>query len=411
MPKTKTTNHVSGLSHNLTPWACLVLQLWVYALCAQQWTQIADFPSTARDDGASFVIGNKAYCGTGLQTGFVASGDMHALDLDNESWMPVASLPPGEERQYACGFSALGMGFLFGGIRDNTYLNSLWMYDPSTNSWIAKAALPGPGRMGSSCFTLGDTTYIAGGRTVNTLSINELWAYSITSDTWHYKGALPFGARWRAAACSHQGKGYLAFGVDANNQYRRELYSFSPETQQWQTLTEFPLQGRAYVGMQSFGNDLLVVCGLDSSLNSYNDLWRYSPTTFSWQPLSTIPAIARRGGMVFTSVSALYYVTGIDENNVRLRESWRISEPTSAENLTIEPDIQLFPNPCEQLLEVKTPFIKAEFKIIDASGKCVMHGMLSQTSTDVDVSTLAKGCYVIRVCDQHAEVSRKIIKL
>ncbi len=399
-----------GLFGRLFQWISFFTLLYAQTLCAQQWVQIADFPSTARDDGASFMIDNKAYCGTGLQTGFVAGGDLYALDLENESWLPIAQLPSGEERQYASGFAAQGKGFLFGGIRENTYLNNLWMYDPIANSWMAKAALPGPGRMGSGCFTLGDTAYIIGGRTANALSIDELWAYSISGDTWHYKGLLPFGARWRASACSHQGLGYLAFGVDGDNRYRNELYAFNQETQQWQALTEFPGPGRAYVGLQSFGNDLLAVCGLDSSMNSYNDLWRFSPNTSSWQQLGALPATQRRGGMVFTSQTALYYTTGIDENNVRLRESWRISEPTALPITAVNHEIKLSPNPCESFLEVKGIHGQMSFTLTTASGHCIMKGTIEPHGSMIDVSHLAKGIYYVHFVSDNSSEMQKFIK-
>ena len=41
-----------------------------FSFC-QTWQQIGDFPSTERDDGTCFIIGNTAYCGTGLKTGWV----------------------------------------------------------------------------------------------------------------------------------------------------------------------------------------------------------------------------------------------------------------------------------------------------------------------------------------------------
>lgn len=410
MPQNDTQPCPIGQFVRLFQWICWLPLLYAQTLSAQQWVQIADFPATARDDGAHFLIDNKAYCGTGLQTGFVATGDMYALDLEHESWLPIASLPPGEERQYASGFAAQGMGFLFGGLHENTYLNNLWMYNPTTNAWIAKTALPGAGRMGSGCFTLGDTAYIIGGRTANASSIDEFWAYSISGDTWHFKGLLPFGARWRASACSHQGQGYLAFGVDGNNQYRNELYSFSQETQEWQALTEFPGSGRAYVGLQSYGDDLLAVCGLDSSMNSYNDLWRFSPNTSSWQQLGTLPATPRRGGMVFSSQTALYYTTGIDENNVRLRESWRIAEPTALPITAANHEIKLSPNPCESFLEVKGIHGRTSFTLTNASGYCAMKGILTTPGSLIDVSQLAKGIYYVHFVNDNSSEMQKFIK-
>ena len=53
---------------------------------AQNWQQLNDFPSTERDDGVAFVIGNNAYCGTGLNSSFVACRDFYAFDMNTDQW-------------------------------------------------------------------------------------------------------------------------------------------------------------------------------------------------------------------------------------------------------------------------------------------------------------------------------------
>ena len=117
---------------------------------AQNWTQLTEFPVAERDDGVAFVINNKAYCGSGLQVGWWLTGDFHSLDLGTETWSTVASMPLGEERQYACGFTDGTNGFVFGGELAGSDLNDLWMYSPTTNSWTAMASKPGNGVRGAS---------------------------------------------------------------------------------------------------------------------------------------------------------------------------------------------------------------------------------------------------------------------
>src|SRR4051812_11286093 len=77
---------------------------------SQTWQPATDFPSTERDDGTSFIIGTKAYCGTGYLPWFTTTADFYAYDMAVGTWQTVASLPAGEERQYASGFSAGGYG-------------------------------------------------------------------------------------------------------------------------------------------------------------------------------------------------------------------------------------------------------------------------------------------------------------
>ena len=144
--------------------------LFLFVFCThfsfcQAWQQISDFPSDERDDGTCFVIGNKAYCGTGLKVGSLESNDMYSFDMNTETWTTIAPLATGAERQYASGFSYSHLGFIFGGIDGANYMNDLYCYDTTNNSWQPKTALPSAGRMGASCFVIDSIAYIIGGRT------------------------------------------------------------------------------------------------------------------------------------------------------------------------------------------------------------------------------------------------------
>jgi N-acetylneuraminic acid mutarotase len=72
---------------------------------AQYWSAVQAFPGTERDDGISFIIKNKAYCGTGLKTGWIPTSDMYSYDMISDAWDDISDLPNGSERQYAVGFS------------------------------------------------------------------------------------------------------------------------------------------------------------------------------------------------------------------------------------------------------------------------------------------------------------------
>ncbi|MBI1316543.1 hypothetical protein GC167_06750 [bacterium] len=80
-----------------------------WALCAslgggwaQTWTALPDFPGSKRDDGVAFVLGGKAYCGTGLNEEFAETGDFFSFEPVLNAWEPALGLPEGAERQYAC---------------------------------------------------------------------------------------------------------------------------------------------------------------------------------------------------------------------------------------------------------------------------------------------------------------------
>jgi len=392
-----------------------ILFLFQKIILGQSWVQISDFPNTERDDGISFVIGNKAFCGTGVKTGFIACNDMYSFDLNTETWETINSLPSGMERQYAEGFSFNDYGFVFGGINGNTFFNDLWMYNPVNNNWQSKTPLPDEARMGVSSFVINDTAYIIGGRTSTALSISEMWAYCISADTWTFKGNLPFGERWRASAVSDNAKGYLIFGNDASEINRKELYEFNPLSNSWTQIGNFPGHGRVYSSLSYMNGNLIVVAGLDSIGNSYNDMWQFNLNTLAWQQLASIPAAERRGGMSFNSSSTLYYSAGINQANTRLKETWKVLNPTSIPNNDLNARITIYPNPAVNQITVdfETSEINIDNIILrNAVGqifKAYDSKIITKGVIQYDVSNLQGGFYYLTLQSYNQNIIRKII--
>ena len=77
--------------------------------------------------------------------------------------------------------------FGFGWSGNEAFYNSLYCYDPSSNSWSAPLAHGIMARDGVGCGVIGDRLYIAGGRNVGTspygLNNNESYLLGSTSVT------------------------------------------------------------------------------------------------------------------------------------------------------------------------------------------------------------------------------------
>ncbi len=373
---------------------------------AQTWQQLGDFPGIDRDDGASFVIGNKAYCGTGLAAGMGTSIDFYSLDLSSNTWTTISSMPAGKNRQYACAFSNGINGFVFGGESGGTDFNDLWMYSPSTNLWTAKPSKPGNGVRGAACFVIGNVAYIIGGAYSTTDALNEVWAYDMSSNTWTQKNNMPFNC-WRSSATSSGGKGYLTFGRDVNGRFKKELYEYDLIADSWTLINNFPSAGRAYATMQNINNELVVFAGYDTLNNYYNDIWTYNITGANWTQKISLPSFGRKGGMAFTNNSILYYSTGINVTNTRLRETWMAAFPVGIEEYVKKENILIYPYPTRDLVNIKFPKSisqKLDYKIIDAKGSVVLSGIFNEIQ-QIEVSQLNPGIYQIIIGDYTSRVS------
>ena len=305
----------------------LLLFFMFFQASAQDWNQISDFPSTSRDDGTAFLIGDLAYFGTGITPWFAPLGNFYGLNLQNDTWFSIASLPSGKERQYASGFSGNQLGFVFGGYNGTNFLNDLWQFDPISNSWIEMTPIPAVGRSGAACFVLNDTAYIIGGKTANNSAIDDVWAYAILTDSWVQKNDLPNGNRWRASAATLNNNGYLIFGRDETNGFHNELLAYNQNSDLWSQISTFPYIGRSHAALLSVGEDLIVCFGGDSLNTYHNDLWSYSISLNTWHSLPDLPAEGRRGGMAIASNNGtIYYSTGLNSQNQRVKETWKYHE-------------------------------------------------------------------------------------
>ncbi|MBP7810310.1 MAG: T9SS type A sorting domain-containing protein [Bacteroidia bacterium] len=362
----------------------------------QTWAQLADFPSTERDDGTVFVINNKAYCGSGLKVGWVLSGDFHCLDLGTETWSTVASMPAGKERQYACGFTDGTNGFVFGGEAFGSDLNDLWMYSPSTNSWTAMASKPGNGVRGASCFVIGNIAYVIGGAFTTNDAINEVWAYDMVGNTWTQKNNLPF-TNWRGSGDATNGKGYLLFGMNFNYGYNRYLMEYNPGLDNWTYKSTFagPGTGKVYANMQAINNDLVVFAGKDS-LNVYNNqLWTYNLSSNSWLSVSTLTTTLRKGGMGFTNGGTYYYTCGISQADLRLKETWKTDVAVGIKEFEKKETILIYPNPASDIITIrfsKSGLKNLDYKIIGMKGEVVLEGILNDKN-QIEVNALTQGVY------------------
>jgi N-acetylneuraminic acid mutarotase len=378
---------------------------------AQAWAQLPDFPGAERDDGVAFVINNKAYCGTGLQVGWSLTKDFYSLNLTTETWTPVASMPSGEERQYACGFTDGTNGFVFGGESGGTDLNDLWMYSPTTNSWTAMAPKPGNGVRGASCFVIGNIAYFIGGAFTATDAINEVWAYDMAGNTWTQKNNLPF-TNWRGCASSLNNLGYLLFGKDVGQHYNRYLYEYNPALDNWVYKSTFAgAFGETYAKMETINDQLVIFSGIDSLGNCTNDLWTYNVGSNAWQFISSLMTTTRKGGMGFSNGGTFYYSCGITPapSNTRLKETWKtsyaigIKEPVKAEYCLI------YPNPASEFITLKIPKPNIRddiYKVVNGKGEVVLTGTLPENH-QIEVSQLRQGIYQLIIDDR---TSRFIIQ-
>lgn len=362
----------------------------------QIWVPKADYPGAACDDGTSFTIGNKAYCGTGMTPWFSTSANFFAFDFSTETWSSSPPLPSGLGRQYAVGLSDQTFGYLFGGTGNGIFYNDLWKFDPTSTIWTQLSSMPDSGRSGSTGFIINDTIYIIGGTKTMGGAITDVWAYSINDDTWEQKNDLPY-AIWTAKSAAVNGKGYLTFGMNDNGSFPENLLEYTPQTDSWSNLPPYPEGGHSHGSLVSSGNFLLTMGGRDSLWRYSKYLYRYDIVNQIWQQLSAIPDSARKGGMTFINNEQLYYTTGITAQNLRLRQTWKCTDVFISNKEFAFSELKIFPNPMVDVLMVQINAYdisdKSQLTISDIHGKVWIVEKIRSENTKVDTRLLPQGLY------------------
>ena len=134
-------------------------------------------------------------------------------------WMKKASYN-GVYRAYASGFTIGNYGYLCGGFygANKDYLNDLWEYDMSRNSWTQCADMPVAGRKAAVGFAVNGKGYITTGSVKDGSSsycVADTWEYDPATDTWTRKDDFKGGVRDGALAFSIGGYGYVGTGCNS----------------------------------------------------------------------------------------------------------------------------------------------------------------------------------------------------
>jgi N-acetylneuraminic acid mutarotase len=268
-----------------------LLLLISLALCtnetdAQNWNEIESFTDDSRSDAVSFVIGEKAYTGTGF-TGSLEK-DFWEYDPASGVWTQIADFE-GAPRAGAIGFAIDGKGYAgLGTIHwdGDIFTYDFWEYDPVANDWTVKPKFPGGKRVEAVAFSIGSKGYVGTGLDGDNQFRKDFWEYNPSTNQWTQKADFGGPARAGAVALSVQNRGYIGTG-SAEGVAQRDFWEYDPSTDSWISRAafsglprvnaiSFSLWDKGFIGT-GFVIDSSCSCGYHSG-----DIWEYDPQADSW---------------------------------------------------------------------------------------------------------------------------------
>ncbi|HPB13535.1 MAG: galactose oxidase [Bacteroidales bacterium] len=285
------------------------------------WVELSDFDGLPRADAVGFVIGNKAYVGTGYD-GDNFHNDFWEYDPARNSWTQKASFP-GSARSQAVGFSTDTKGFIGTGWDGRYRLKDFYAYDAASNTWAQTADLEGSARRSAVAFSINNKGYVGTGDSV--ANFKDFWEYDPASDVWNKVSSIGGSKRTSAATFVINGKGYVIGGID-NADYLNDMWRYDPATDEWTKMRAIAnvsnetyddnystIKGTGKVGFTINGKGYLATGGMTTGA----EVWEYDPVTDLWSEKSNFEgstrsdavgfAIGNRGYVTMGKSSAYYF--------------------------------------------------------------------------------------------------------
>ena len=169
--------------------------VYAYDTLNKRYEPLPDLPS-ARGPGGLALVGQTLYFIGGSDSSRNDVATVWSLDLTNAAvgWQTEASLPHAENR---LGVAALdGKIYAVGGQTsyDNNAVarNSLYRYDPRSNTWTTLHNLPlAVAHNNASVFTAGGKIFSVGGQGSGLATLSNVIAYDPTTDAWTNFTSIP----------------------------------------------------------------------------------------------------------------------------------------------------------------------------------------------------------------------------
>ncbi|BDW91852.1 hypothetical protein MACH07_06840 [Flagellimonas marinaquae] len=199
-----------------------------YDPSSNTWTQTASLPDIVRRNAVAFSANGYGYFGTGYD-GENDMKDFWKYDPNTDTWAELEGFG-GNKRRAATTFTINGTVYLGTGVSNGIYLDDFWAFDPTDESWTKKLDLDEEDdynveRSNALGFELNGYGYIACGEQNG--STNSVWQYDPSSDTWEEKTNFEGSSRQDAIVFSNSSRAFIGMGR-TGSLYLDDLDEFYP---------------------------------------------------------------------------------------------------------------------------------------------------------------------------------------
>ncbi|MDN4079602.1 kelch repeat-containing protein [Paenibacillus polymyxa] len=249
-----------------------------------QWIMKNDLPTQLAGSAVAEANG-KIYVFGGISSSLTDNKKtVYEYDPINDSWVKKNDMPFATTASTAS--TVDGKVYLFGGYTGNAYtmtggslLNSVYVYDPQTDTW-GKIQNMSTGKAWASSVTYEDTIYIVGGIT-NAATVATVEVYNSKTDTWTTRASMP-SALHAVGLTVLKDKIYAVGGGNGTTSYKN-VREYDPKTDKWTDKANL-LNAKDGSGTVVLNGLIYSIGGGATSGQSLRDVEVYNPITNIWEP-------------------------------------------------------------------------------------------------------------------------------
>lgn len=370
-------------------------------LHAQNWEEIEDLP-LGKHHPVTFAIDGYGYAATGWDQNVGPSDDVYKYDPVNDSWSTISDFP-GAARSFGIGFEYEGDGYLGFGATSTSYLRDIYRFDAATETWELVTLCPCQPRRHPAFLIKDDKIYVGMGDGP-TGDLNDWWRYDMATDDWEQMPSVPGPNRHHPFQFVVNNELYAGMGHGGPIIYD-DWYHFNTTTESWETLNDFSGEARVAGTQFSHGEYGYVLSGdgSDHSWMQEGEFWQYDPTTDDWNQMPSHPGISLWAPGSFVIGDTIYFLGGENrQTGVIQSKAWKFVLPTPTpplglKNGTLSNQFMLWPNPANDVLNLKADFEIADVSIVSLTGQVVYSGAYNHHP--ISVVALPSGVYITQIID------------